>query len=84
MTTVTLYKKPDCCLCDEALEVIERVRRHHDFALEKVDISADPTLLRQHGERIPVVLVDGEEVFVYRVDEHALRRLTAQPAKVAP
>jgi glutaredoxin len=84
MTTVTLYKKPDCCLCDEALEVIERVRRDHDFALEKVDISADPTLLHQHGERIPVVLVDGEEVFVYRVDEHALRRLTAQPAKVAP
>jgi glutaredoxin len=84
MTTVTLYKKPDCCLCDEALEVIERVRRDHDFALEKVDISSDPTLLHQHGERIPVVLVDGEEAFVYRVDEDALRRLTADPAKVAP
>ena len=24
MTTVTLYTKPDCCLCDEALEVLER------------------------------------------------------------
>jgi glutaredoxin len=84
MTTVTLYKKPDCCLCDEALEVIERVRREHDFTLEKVDISSDPALLDHHAERIPVVLVDGEEVFVYRVDEQALRRLVAAPAEIAP
>jgi glutaredoxin len=84
MTTVTLYKKPDCCLCDEALELIERVRREQDFTLEKVDISSDPALVDQHGERIPVVLVDGEEAFVYRVDEQALRRLVAAPAEIVP
>jgi glutaredoxin len=80
MTTVTVYTKRDCCLCDEAIEAIERVRRDHVFALEKVDIASDPSLLDRHGERIPVVLVDGEEAFLYRVDEEGLRRMVAQPA----
>jgi hypothetical protein len=84
MTTVILYKKPDCCLCDEALEVIERVQRDHDFALEQVDIRSDPELLGRHGERIPVILVDGDEKFVYRVDEGKLRRLVGTAAEVAP
>ena len=83
MTTVTLYKKPDCCLCDEALEVIERVRREHDFALERIDITSDPSLNDRHAERIPVVLVNGDEAFVYRVDEQALRAMVAVPAEAA-
>jgi glutaredoxin len=83
MTTVTLYTKPDCCLCDEALEVIERVRREHRFALEKVDIRTDPSLLERHAERIPVVLVNGAEAFQYRVDEQALRRMVAVTAGAA-
>jgi glutaredoxin len=83
MTTVTLYTKPDCCLCDEALEVIERVRREHRFTLEKVDITNDPSLLDRHAERIPVVVVNGVEAFLYRVDEQALRRMVAVPAGAA-
>jgi glutaredoxin len=83
MTTVTLYTKPDCCLCDEALEVIERVRREHRFALEKIDIMSDPSLVDRHAERIPVVLVNGAEVFQYRVDERVLRRMVAVPAGAA-
>jgi hypothetical protein len=72
MRTVTLYTKPDCCLCDEALEVIGKVRSEHPFELEKVNIEADPRLSARYGERIPVVLVDGVEKFVYRVDEETL------------
>jgi glutaredoxin len=83
MTTVTLYTKPDCCLCDEALEVIERVRREHRFTLEKVDITNDPSLLDRHAERIPVVVVNGVEAFLYRVDEQALRGMVAVPAGAA-
>jgi glutaredoxin len=80
MRTVTLYSKPECCLCDDALEVIERVRAEHPFELLKIDIDADRRLSELHGERIPVVLVDGEEKFVYRVEEESLMRMVAQPA----
>jgi hypothetical protein len=80
MRTVTLYTKPDCCLCDEALDVIARVRGEHPFDLEKVNIEADARLSDLYGERIPVVLVDGIEKFVYRVDEESLMLMVAQPA----
>ena len=83
MTTVTLYKKPDCCLCDDALEVIERVRREHEFTVEQIDISRDPALFERHAERIPVVLVNGTEAFIYHVDEQALRRMVGVPAEAA-
>jgi hypothetical protein len=75
MTTVTLYTKPDCCLCDEAMAVIERVRRSVEFDLERVDISQVPDLSDRYGERIPVVLVDGIELFEYRVEEEVLRSI---------
>ena len=75
MTTVTLYTKPDCCLCDEALEVIERVRSQVGFALERVDVTGDRGLYDRYRERLPVVAVDGAEVFDYHVDEQRLREM---------
>jgi glutaredoxin len=73
MTTVTIYSKPDCHLCDDALAVLERVRRDHDFDLIERDITRDDALLRAYFERIPVVAVDGRELFEFFVDEDALR-----------
>ena len=73
-TRVTLYGKPGCCLCDEAKQVLADVGAERPFALEEVDVSLDPALNRDYGERIPVVAVDGEEVFEYHVDPAVLRR----------
>ena len=47
MIRLTLYTKPDCCLCEEALEVIERVRQEIPLDLEEVDVSSDRDL--EHG-----------------------------------
>ena len=80
MTTVTIYSKPDCHLCDEALEVLTRVRRDLDFELIEEDITSDDALLRAYFERIPVVAVDGRELFEFFVDERALRSRLASRA----
>ncbi len=72
MSRVTIYGKPGCCLCDEAREVLERVRASRPFALEEVDISLDPVLERRYRERIPVVAVDGVEAFEHHVDASEL------------
>ena len=69
---VSLYGKADCCLCDEAKEVIARVQRRVAFDLELIDIAADAELLARHGEEIPVVFIDGRKAFKYRVDEDEL------------
>jgi glutaredoxin len=74
MTRVELLSKPDCCLCDQAKEVLERVRRSLPFELEIRDISEDPELLREYGEHIPVVLIEGRKAFKYHVDQPELER----------
>ena len=75
MTTVTLYGKPGCCLCDEARAAIGELRGRHRFELEEVDVSLDASLSRRYGDRIPVVAVDGKEAFEYHVDAAALAEL---------
>jgi hypothetical protein len=71
---VVLYGRSGCHLCDDARAVLERVRAELPFALVERDIEADDGLLRAYLERIPVVALDGEELFDFFVDERELRR----------
>jgi glutaredoxin len=73
MIRVTLYGKPGCHLCEDARAVVEAVRAERGFELEEIDISLDPLLFRRYGERIPVVLVAGEQAFEYVVDADVLK-----------
>ncbi|MDP9293014.1 MAG: glutaredoxin family protein [Actinomycetota bacterium] len=72
MRTVTLYSAPGCHLCDDARAALERVRDRSPFELRERDITEDGALHRAYLERIPVVELDGEELFEYFVDEAAL------------
>ena len=76
--SVYLYSRPGCHLCDDALAVLERIRADTPFALETVDIEGDDALLRAYLERIPVVALDGVEVYDYHVDEADLRTRLAR------
>jgi glutaredoxin len=70
---ITLYGKPGCHLCETARSVVQRVRAEHGFELEEVDVSIDPLLNARYGERIPVLELDGEELFEFFVQEGSLR-----------
>ena len=72
MPIVTLYGKPGCHLCEDARAVVERVRAEHRFDVVEVDVTLDPQLHRRYGERIPVLALDGEELFEHFVDRDAL------------
>ena len=72
MAIVTLYGKPGCHLCDDARAVVERVRADHPFELREVDVSLDAVMLREYGERIPVLALNGEELFDHFVEEAVL------------
>ena len=74
MTTVVLYGRPGCCLCDDARSVLERVRSRRPFELSEVDIEGDDALLAAYLERIPVVTIDGVEAFELFVNESELER----------
>jgi glutaredoxin len=70
--TVTLYGRPGCHLCDDARAALERVRATHPFALDEIDITGDDDLHARYLERIPVVALDGDELFDFFVDEAQL------------
>jgi len=65
---VTMYSRPRCGLCDEGREVILAQRARTAFAYDEISIEGDDDLEREYGIRIPVVLIDGEELFEYHVD----------------
>jgi glutaredoxin len=71
---VVLYGKPGCCLCDEARATVAEVRARQPFDLEEVDVSTDPELHHRYGERIPVLALDGDELFEFHVDADELAR----------
>jgi glutaredoxin len=72
MTTVTLYSRPGCHLCDEARAILDRMRERTPFEVDEINIETDDALHARYLERIPVVAVDGEELSEYFVDEEAL------------
>jgi hypothetical protein len=74
MRTVVLYGRDGCCLCDDAREILLRVRARRPFVLEDRDIEQDENLLRAYLERIQVVTIDGVEQFELFVDESELER----------
>jgi glutaredoxin len=80
LPNVTLYSKPDCPLCDEARGALDRVRDRLPFDMIEIDITTDADLEAAYRERIPVVAVDGEELFDFHVDERVLERRLARRA----
>lgn len=71
MRVLTLYSRPDCHLCatmEAALAPIIRGRAQ----LEVVNIEGDPKLEEAYALRIPVLVGDGRELSVYRLDVEAL------------
>jgi glutaredoxin len=76
--TVTVYGKPECHLCDQALAVLRPLAAELGFALGKVDITTDDALHARYLERIPVVALDGEELYDFYVNVPDLRRRLAR------
>ncbi len=76
MRRVVLYSREGCCLCDDAREMLLKVRAQAParFVLEERDIDGDDALFRAYLERIPVVTIDGEEAFELFLDEAELRQ----------
>ena len=70
---VRVYSRPGCHLCDEALEEI-RALPTSGFELEVVDIEQDDELLARFLERIPVIELDGRELYDFHVNAADLAR----------
>ena len=73
-TAVRLVGKPDCGLCAQMREIVERVSPGYGLSLEDVDVRDDPELERRYVLEIPVLLLGEQEVVRHRVTEGDLRK----------
>ncbi len=67
LAKVTFYTKPNCPLCEKALEQIELARQHIPFDLALVNILSDPEVYDRYKQDIPVVHLNGVEIFRHHV-----------------
>ena len=72
--SVVVYHADGCHLCERALAQVRVLREELGFELDEVAIDGDPQLEARYRELIPVVEIDGEQVFTYYVHEDAFRR----------
>ncbi len=73
MSTVTVYSRPGCHLCEDAMQALRALQPELGFELRELDITDRDELHRAYFERIPVVALDGEELCEYFLDEPLLR-----------
>ncbi|HEY0722270.1 MAG TPA: glutaredoxin family protein [Gammaproteobacteria bacterium] len=73
MTTLTLYFRSYCSLCEEMWRALEMQRARLGFELVVVDVDSDPVLEQSYGALVPVVCgPDGKELFHYFIDTNTL------------
>lgn len=70
---VTVYTREGCHLCEQALEQLREMGRP-GLEVEAVDIEADEELLARYLERIPVIALDGVELYDFHLDADDLAR----------
>ncbi len=75
---LTFLSRAYCHLCDDMLAALEALRSDYTFTVETIDIDAEPALLSQYDERVPVLLADGEELCHYFLDEEKVREYLAR------
>jgi len=77
---VTVVSRVDCHLCDVAKEAVERIAAEEGVSWTSVDVDADPALLDEYSDLVPVILVDGKMHGYWRVEEDRLRAALRRPA----
>ena len=68
---VILYTRSNCCLCDEAEQLLNK----HFVRHSKVDIDSEPDLQNKFDTCVPVVEIDGKVRFRGKMNEILLKRL---------
>ena len=57
-----LYSTEHCTLCEQAMDRLLSMPELAGLALEVVDVALDDTLTERYGERLPVLVVQGQEL----------------------
>lgn len=72
MKMVELMVREGCGSCVRVEGEVRRVVDTHEAHMRVVDVDGDPELAAEFGDRVPVVVIDGEEFACWEVDADEL------------
>jgi glutaredoxin len=79
-TTLILYTRKDCCLCEEMKEIVRRVAQRRALTIQELEVDSSAELQAQYGNEVPVLLINGRKAFKYRLTVKELEsRLRKEP-----
>ena len=82
----TLYSRSYCHLCDDMLAALQAMAGAQSFAVDVIDIDADPALVTRFDELVPVLFgadLAAPELCHYFLNEEAVRACMAAQAAQA-
>ncbi len=78
MILVEMYSKDDCHLCEDAERVLRAMQARHPFELKIITLREGDEKFEEFRERFPVIAIDHNVMYQYRVPEKEfLRHLRA-------
>lgn len=66
---LTLYRRENCSLCEEALVMLEWLQEDYPFELEQIDITGNEELEAKYLFEIPVVIYEETVISQGRYDD---------------
>jgi glutaredoxin len=72
---IILYTRHGCHLCEEVEAMLAKFAQRYALQITTIDIDTQPELIDKHGERVPVVMVNGKERFFGKVQAPLLQRV---------
>lgn len=72
---VTVYTRKACPLCEEVWDLLQAHQADYGFMLGAIDIDQDEELVREYGDWVPVVAINGQVRFRGHVNPVLLKRI---------
>jgi glutaredoxin len=69
-----MYTRQGCHLCDEAWRMLGELSKRYALQLETVDVDSAAILQQRHGDRVPVLVINGKERMWGRINRVLLER----------
>jgi glutaredoxin len=78
---VTLYSRPGCHLCEEAIAAIAPLLSEFGAVLHEVNIDEESALKERYGWDVPVIFIGRHKAAKHRVDVVQFRRQMEEASK---
>jgi glutaredoxin len=72
MIELNVYIRHGCHLCEDLLGQLQQLQSEYRFEFQAINVDSHPELIKQHGTRVPVVMLGDKEICHYFLDQTSL------------